>query len=151
MGGNEVKRFRRKAIDELVKNGGALIGRPEIGPMDRKTAERLVGRVSDYSIAQQLPGDDKDPWYVRLRKWLYLHKDEILFIIKVILTLALMFLDERPEHSTADNWTIYGYDRNGYKVRWSESQQVWELKGRDNRTIMRGTFSECIRHGDKLV
>lgn len=101
-----MKWYKRRAIEELMQNGGRIVDMPHVGPMTREQAEKLVLRVSDKAIRQSL--GDESLW-TRIRKWFYLHKDEILFVIKVIITLALMFL----EAETVEDWTVYGYDRGG--------------------------------------
>lgn len=77
---------RKLAVEEMTTKGFTLVKGSEI-PLDARNARRLVDRITDEQI--KLKGGSI---FQNLWKWIVDHKEQILAVLKIILTLVMLFL-----------------------------------------------------------
>jgi hypothetical protein len=79
---------RQQAIDEITNQGFKLVG--GVGSSrTAKFASDVVSRITDNQIAERV---DLGNWASRIWAWLVDNKELILSIVKIILTIAMLFL-----------------------------------------------------------
>jgi hypothetical protein len=93
-----LRKARSKAVEVLMKDGFKVVG----GSPKARTYEdawKLIDHVDDQSILANIPknGELWDNIVQKIQdlvQWIKDHQEEILRIVSIILSLALLFLDE---------------------------------------------------------
>lgn len=99
------RKARGRAAKILRKSGFALVG-GDATPLSEDQVAAVLGRISDEQIQARLPADfdigdgRAKQLLANIIQWIKDHKEEILFVIKAILTLALLFLEPPPPATT---------------------------------------------------
>ncbi len=93
-----LRKARQKAIEQLTKDGFKVVGgNPRL--LNHEEAHALVAHVDDASIMANLPKGALGDGSILQRlediiQWIKDHKEQILKIISIILSLAMLFLDD---------------------------------------------------------
>lgn len=95
-------RSRRLAKQELTQRGFTLLSGNRV-VMSSRNANRLIDKVEDSQITRQL-GDGS--LIKQLWKWVTDHKEQIWFVVKIILALVLMFMHIKSLTGNSDIFNL---------------------------------------------